>query len=487
MSKPGFITRWMAGLVAEILNRYEGAQFSTSRSMISGSLQSARFDATQSTREELVRKSRYFEKNNPILNKMADLFECYTVGSGVPMMPASSSESFNDAATVWLGPWSRYCDLTSLSGFATIQSLIARTWFIDGEIFIYMTKGKGGIPRIQLIEGHRIKTPPALAKMEGESVVDGVAIDPTGRPVGYWVAKDSQDRRTQTFDYISADDMFHVFEQSRPQQYRGLPFCYPVINELHDLDDLHLLEMKAAKVLAKVAIVQKTKTGDPINAENLLKGSFSQSVKTATGTTSSETRQQYYDNVFGNGGDHVTMRTGDEMATFMSNRPSVVTTDYWKYKTELVTTGCGFPYVIVFPDSMQGTTYRGSLEMADAFFCARFSVLRTAFEWIYEKVMRWASQTDPKLRENRPEDWFKVSMLPPRSVNVDVGRNSSAMLAELAVGATNYEQIYAPLGLDWKTEFKKLAAQKEFAKKIGLELNPDANQQQDENQIPAAP
>lgn len=451
-------------------NRYEGAAWSPDRSHLPAAVQSARFDANASTRNELVRKSRYFERNNAIVNRLADLFECYTVGSGLPLNPSTSDPAYNAKAKTWFDGWARFPDLTSLQGFGTIQALISRTWFIDGEVFIKLTRGESGRPRVQLIEGHRVCTPPELAHREGINIIDGVLLDGYGRPAGYYIADEDAKGNRLFGPATPADSVLHIFEPSRPGQYRGLPFLYPVLNELHDLDDLHILEMRAAKDAAEITNVIKNKAGE-IPMSDIIRSRATQSTTLKTGETVTESRSDYYRDAAG--GRTVVMKTGDEMEQFRSDRPGVVTRDYWKYKTELVCTGVGIPYVLVFPDSMQGTVYRGALDMANAFFRARSGVLADVFRRIYEFAMRWATATEPSLRD-KPGDWYAVTVHAPRAVNVDVGRNSSAMLAELEVGATNYELIFAPLGLDWREQFRKLAEQKAFAKEIGLELNANA-------------
>jgi capsid protein len=106
--------------------------------------------------------------------------------------------------------------------------------------------------------------------------------------------------------------------------------------------------------------------------------------------------------------------------------------------------------------------------MAATFFRSRSSVIQEVVRRVYEWVMR-TSLGQPELR-GAPADFYEVSIQAPRSVNVDVGRNSAAMLAELTAGATNYELIYAPQGLDWREETKKLAEQLEYMRGLGLTL-----------------
>ena len=439
-----------------VANRYEGATWSSKRSMLPGQVQSARLDISSYTRMELVRKSRYFEKNNPIYNRIADLWELYISGQGLAVSPNSSSMDWNATALRSFETWCRFCDFTGRQNFGTIIGLWARAWFVDGEVFVLLTRGETGRPRLQTIEAHLVSTPDKLAGEEGRTIIDGVQIESSGRPLTYWVQVDSDRREWRPID---RENIIHIFEPSRPGQYRGIPICHSVINELHDLDDLHILEMQAAKDNARVSRFVMT-GGAEATDEDILR----------TGETTGDDgkkRQQYYDEVVG--AEARMLYPGDKVMQFASERPSVVTREYWRYKTELVCTGVGIPYVMVFPDSMQGTVYRGSLDMATAFFKARFAVISEAVKRAYTFWYLWASRNEPALR-GAPSDGDQCTIAPPRAPNVDVGRNSSAMLAELSACATDYELIYGPLGLNWRERFRKLKEQQDYAASIGLKL-----------------
>lgn len=453
--------------VAWVVARFEGATFSTSRSIIQAGYQSARFDASASARAELVRKSRYFERNNPIMQRACDIFETYTVGCNVQVMPASSNRKWNAAAKESLDLFFRFPAMDSLQDMTCIASLIARTWLVDGEVFIVKTKGESGRPRIQLIEGHRVQTPHWMAKQEGVSVVDGVNIDPNGRPNGYWIGEeDEKGNLSWPRGMTSAEQVVHVFEPSRAGQYRGLPFCYSVINILHDMDDLHILEMAAAKEAARVTNVVLNKAGE-FNPAGAMRSAIQLGRTNSAGGSSTDTTYENYRQVLG--ANSIALKTGEDIKQFKTERPNVVTMEYWRYMSELFCSGLGIPYVLVFPDSMQGTVYRGTLDMANSFFRSRHGVIAAALRNICEFYLRWASSNEPALRD-KPGDWFKMDIYWPRAVNVDVGRNMQAELSALAAGATNYELLYSPLGLDWRDQFDKLAEQQKYAESIGLKL-----------------
>jgi lambda family phage portal protein len=466
MKLPRFIARW----AYKIVNRYEGAYQSSGRSIIPVTRGGIRREMPQWTRESLVAKANHFEQNNPLVNRMADLFEAYTVGRGMVYQPASSDLKWNGLAKLEWDYWSKLPDLSSRHSLGTIESLAARTWFVQGECFIHLTSGSNGIPRIQIFEGHLVRTPPDLDA--DKSVVDGVRLDANGRPVSYFIGKEQHDGTVKDFVEKSADFIVHIFEPSRPGQVRGLPFVYPVVNVLHDLEDLQILEMRAARQAARIAILTKTETGE-IDAEDYIRNGG-----VSVSTTDPERTSYYRESL---GGEELVMKHGDSMEQFRSDRPSVVTMEAWRMMKSEACTGVGIPYVLVYPDSMQGTVYRGSLDMASAWFQSRHQVLADAFQRVYGYVMGVKQHTVPELR-GAPKDYDAVNIHPPKSPNVDVGRNSQALLAEIAAGIKSPQGVIGADGRDWREVYQECAEAQKFADGLGLNLAVGAippTQQQD--------
>jgi capsid protein len=329
-----------------------------------------------------------------------------------------------------------------------------------------------------LIESHRVETPPD--RQTDERIVDGIQVDERGRPVGYWVREQvfhggqfslfSQDR----FTYVPAEQMIHIFEPSRPGMYRGLPFSYAVMNDLHDLDDLQILEMDAAKDAARTSKVVKTKTGEmPMEdfiRNRIRKGTSSDVDGTSGG--SSRDREEYYKEVLG--ADAVVMRAEDEYDQFKSERPSVAVQSYWEHLISKVCAGHGISKLLVFPHSMQGTVTRADLDVANAFFRSRSAVLATFFAHVYHYWLDWAVLNIIELSDP-VASYKKVRVRPPRSVNVDVGRNSRAVLDELKAGVRTFEDVYGELGDDYTMRLRQRAKEirliEDLAKEFGVKAS----------------
>jgi len=149
--------------------------------------------------------------------------------------------------------------------------------------------------------------------------------------------------------------------------------------------------------------------------------------------------------------------------------------EYWRQLTEKVCSGVGIPYVLVYPESMQGTVYRGALDMSAVWFRSRHQVMSSAARRIYEYVMEYAIKTDPNLNA-APADWYEVSITAPRSPNVDVGRNSAAQLAELEAGIVTYDEVYGARGLDWRSSLEAKAQQALFVRQLAEKYSLDVSE-----------
>lgn len=499
---------------AKILSRIHEAarRWSGSRSTIDTPMpQDARWDITAMDRLEIVRKSRYFEANNAVVNRLSDLFEQFTVGpNGLRLTPASVDQEWNQRARVVWDEWTPFADLTSRQHFGTLQSLIARAWFTDGECFLLKSYGESVVggrvirrPRLQLIEAHRICNPPWTA--EGPAIIDGVEIDFRGRPVAYWLkepdlatdlgtmfgASYPNPASTERFRRLEADTVVHIFEPSRPGQYRGIPFLAPVLNDLHDLDDLQALEMLAAKEEASVTWALETESGEVPPQFLSSRERYAQRTQTPTGTETTEDRTKYLTNVLG-GGRKIALRLGEKLNRMTGERPSLASREYWDYLTSKVCAGVGISKLLVFPWSMQGTVTRADLDVANAFFRARSAVLGNAFTEIWRWVMDWHTRFDVRVAD-APDDWRNLTVRAPRSVNVDVGRNASALVSEYLAGWRTLEGICGELGEDYRDVLRQRAIERQMAHELEeeYELQPgeliEATLKAIQAQPPAAP
>lgn len=461
---------------AALFNRYEaGQRWSTKRSYLPGYVQDARFDIDNATREEIIRNARWCEKNSWIMQRLIHLYEQFVVGSnGLAIISDSSNPVWNESADTAFAASSRFADESSLCGLATLEAIAACTWFVDGEVFILKTRGQElpRRPRIQLIECHRVATP---GNYTGSAkVIDGIEVDSRGRRVAYWMRTGFDD---ENFRRVPADQVIHLFEPSRPGQMRGVPLSYSVLNLIRDLFDLEALEMDAAKDAAVKSTIIFTANGELDNtAEGMRRERYGQPTQDSSGTDTTANQTRYIKNEIG--GRVAAMKVGEEVTQFKPERPTQSQQAHWEYLIGAICNGHGLPKSLVWAgaDKMQGTQMRSDLQLANAFFKSRASLLADAFIEVRNYFIGWEIQNNQDVADSLPADWYKVVVLPPSAVNVDTGYNASAMIAELEAGTITFRDVFAPRGQYWKKQLRQSAVEAQEIRRLAEEFGIEAGE-----------
>jgi capsid protein len=237
-----------------------------------------------------------------------------------------------------------------------------------------------------------------------------------------------------------------------------------VLNDLHDLDDLQLLEMDAAKENAKVSRVIETANGE-LSEDEVQRGTDEQVAADSGDITAI---RRWYKETFG--GEVEVMMRGDKYHQHAGERPSVVTQGYWDYLCSKICAGYGISKLLVYPWTLQGTVTRMDLDAQAGFFRSRSAVIASAVRRIWIWVMQW-EKSNNRLLADPPADWTRINIRPPRSVNVDVGRNSSALIAEYEAGLSTLDDIYGPGGFDYREKMRQRAIEFAEARELEREFN----------------
>jgi len=423
--------------------------------------QSAKMDIPSATRLQLLGWSREMERKDPIFNAFLDLCERYVVGpTGIRIVSGSTDATYSERSNLEWDIWQPMCDVSSRFSFGQRQGLIEREVEVAGEIFIYKTYGSSKRPRIQLIESENVGTPPKLAN--DPDVVDGVRLDENDRPVEYFVKQ-----RDNSYKPISADSIIHIVEPSRVGQVRGLPIIYPVLADMVDLRESLELELIAHKDGAEVSKFITNSAGEA-SAVELRRTVTSKTQQKPDGTSQTEKRSTYYEDKLG--GKTVYGFHGDTMTQFNNQRPAEAVQKFWDFVSARIAAGMGLPIEIMIMRSLQGTMTRAALDMANGFFRCRSAARAESFNQVWNHVMAGSVNLGGR---SAPNDWRKIRYTPPRSINVDVGRNSSALIAEWQAGFRTLENIAAEMGHDWKDILRQRAAELRFARELeGTDLPP---------------
>jgi hypothetical protein len=371
------------------------------------------------------------------------------------------------------------CDVEATDGDVLFVETSVRVPFKIRSGTKYETEILKSVPRYQMVEGHRIETPPSKWDREGQDIIDGVQFkavtqknaDGSDRTVmvrtGYWVKDSSSQFTNGTFSrddayvFIPVENCLLIFTPHRVNQIRGLSRYYAGEITLAHLEDLLKLELTAQEVQSNLTIFITNGAGQVVNEkmQGTINGLGLKLSKDADGkpiVTSKdiEEAKKVYQQI--NGGQQFVGRTGDTLGFLAPNRPSEATQNLWEYLINVWCVAAKVPRILVFPKASkgQGTEVRAELDKAAMAFNADFNTnWKPLIHAAWKFKIGWAIQNDDRLK-NAPADWERIEVSPPRSVMVDMGYESASMLAELAAGVTNLHFIAQKLGTTGKRLIK---------------------------------
>jgi len=460
------------------------------RSWTPSIIQDARYDQNLVTRREMLRRMRYWSQNSGIYKSTVDVRRQYVIGTHAPVI---TSLSKNTAwAEIAEAVFEEMIKTAGIEGEPLYQMLTVgfNVKKHDGDVLFtetsivaeipirqgtkYATKIKKSVPRLQMVEGHRIETPPNRWKDEGLTIVDGVQFqeveqklpDGTARKanvrIGYWV-KDAFNGFTndEAYSFIPVDHCCLVFTPTRVNQIRGLSDFYAGETSLAMLEDLLKLELRAQEVQSNISVFITNGAGQIVNEKTqaTLGGLGIKLTKDPTGkpivtTEDIEKTKEVYKKIWG--GEVFVGRTNDTLAFQAPVRPAEATLNLWNHLINLWCAGAETTRVLVFPKSEkgQGTEVRAELDKFNTSAIGEFNLnWKPLIHRVWKYFIGWAIDNDPRLK-NAPEDWENIEVSPPRSVLVDAGYDSASMLAELAAGVTNLHFVAQRLGTTAKRLIK---------------------------------
>jgi hypothetical protein len=468
-----------------VRNWYEGGFpfLDGTRSWVPSIIQDARYDQNTVTRRELLRRMRYWAQNSGLCKSSLDVSRQYVIGTHTPVVTSMAKDSaWAERAEAVFEEMIRSAgiDGQSLLQLLTVAHDAKK---VDGDVLFVETSRKRpitiragtahetqitkSVPCYQVVEGHRLETPPNRWNDEGATVFDGVQFSiinqqlPDGRTrptlvrSGYWV-KDSISGVTTNQDayaFINADNSFLVFSAHRVNQIRGLSDYYAGETTLALLEDLLKIEMRAQEVQSNIAVFITNGAGQIVNDKTQatlgalgIKVSKDGDGKPVVTSDDIEKAKEVYKKVWG--GEVCVGRSGDTLELMAPSRPAEATLNLWEYLINLWCAAAKVPRMLVFPRSTkgQGTEIRAELDKANTAFIGEFNLnWKPLMHRIWNYFIGWAKDNDERLK-GAPLDWQAIEVSPPRSVLVDHGYDSASMLAELAAGVTNLHFIAQRLG-----------------------------------------
>lgn len=317
------LSRARARSALSIFNSYDGVKknrvHTFTRNNASANTENAKAIA------DLRSLARDFERNFDFASGALDVLVANTVGTGIqpePQVEIRDSDElavdFNRELIRLFNDWVNFPEVTGQLDYWSLQRLMARSMFRDGEVFAQKLLGE--IPSLDhgsilpySLEGLEADIVPILTN-EAERIRQGIEVNTWGRPVSYRVFKghpgDSvwAGMKTKT---VPARFMLHLKMAKRLHQLRGVSVFASVITRFEDIKDIDESERVAARVAAAMSAFIKKGTPDDFIA--------------GTGEDG-QPEQRELEMVPGMIFDD--LRPGEEIGTINANRPNNALIDF---------------------------------------------------------------------------------------------------------------------------------------------------------------
>ena len=411
-----------------------------------------RMEMTGATRREMVRLSRWLEKNNGLYKQMIKDTAIYSVGEGIGLQALGGDYDWQNIVEA---EWEQECIRPEISGrFSMLESLyiICEALDRDGEIFIIKTKDKKGNPKFQIIESHRVETAPDAMSLP--DIFDGIRFDRYGKPTFYYV-KQGDGR----YEPIKASSMMHIFDAEYASQSRAFPPHQHAINHMRDEMDLLAMEKVAVKDNSRTSRILKVE--DP----NMDSGDLGLGQPLGPGNSTTNTDPDVLNRVLG--GVTAVLQNNESLVSYQSARPSAAFAGFIDHLRRDSVMG-GLPYEFVAdPTRAGGASVRLVVAKAGRFFTHRQSVIINRF--LQEYFQFWCGLKIEKKDIPNARNWWKTEWVCCKSVTVDAGREGANERADLDMGRIPPSDDFQSRGYGFEKTIRKIARDHAFIERVSKE------------------
>ena len=408
--------------------------YSTTRAQLYAPVaQDQRRDLSPRDRVEMMRRTRWGDRNSGMVRQILGDLTQYAIGDGIrPQSHCKNAKLYEQ----YFYDWSRKCDITNRFSFAQAQSILLRSAARDGDSFAIKVRNAGDQPKLQLVEAHRVGNPLPPEK-EPAGMHDGMLFGAYGELVGYNIF-----RSDGTSRQVLATAMMQIVDMEYASGARGVPILAASWNDIQDEMEILNLEKIGVKASSDISLVLNKKEG--VIDDNMATELGAYAPSNGLGNLATQM-----------GGKILALDVGENLTSLQSNRPSPTFTGFLKAIQQDISRGI-LPYSFVTDSS--GNTGPGlRLDIAKAD--------RTFQKWqnlIIEQlcIPTWGYIIgDAIANGDLPDDpeWNKVSWTTPKRVTVDAGREAANDRADVELGLLSMSELYAQRGLDFRTEMQKRA------------------------------
>jgi lambda family phage portal protein len=413
---------------------------------------------------ELRARTRDLERNVPLAAGAIATKGTNVVGTGLTLQACLDHDYLGmteEAADAWERnaerEWQLACrsiDFTSVQDFADLQYLAFRSADQSGDLFAVRRyrKDAGDVygTKLQLVEADRVSNPGGLgdsaALVAGaNTIAGGVEVNADGVPVAYHVTNRHPggiSPKALTWARVPARSpdgrrlVIHLFERTRPDLTRGVPYLAPVIELIKQLGDFTDAEVRAAVLTSYITwFIQTELPDDP-------------SAKTAP-VIGQEDSTLAADEIKLGSGAVVDLAPGEIANAPAPVRPNPQFDPFFLAVTRQIGVALEIPQELLIKHfTASYSASRAALEMAWQSFrrwrswFAR-SFCQTSYEWIIEEAVASGRLVapgffaDPLVRQA----YCGANWIGPNRASIDPKKEAEADSIDIGLGVKTREQV----------------------------------------------
>ncbi len=412
-----------------------------------------------SVRKKLRERSRYEVANSSYLRGIVDSLANFSIGQG-PSLNLSyrgdETEELRQAAAAVERSWADWSYARKLAPKLLTMHKALTT---DGESFAVTTTGRVGWQTpvsldVRLYEADHFDT----VAMGGSWLADdaGLRIDANGEPTEYaFTSTHPGDQLGVTFEneWLSADQVLHLFRADRPGQLRGIPATTPSLPLAALLRRYTLATVAAAEVASSISAVLKSNT-----------------------ITEDPTSYDPWDSIAIVRGMMLTLPEGMDISQFRPEQPTATYEEFCKALMREIARCLNIPVMLALGSAENSNYSSARLDLQS--FIRGIEVERAAiferacldrlFEMWLDEALLIDGFLPPLFTSNAAS--FSWQFRWTQMGHVDRAKEANGQLTELGNLTTNLAREYGQRGLDWRVELEQRAREVQYASQLGLTM-----------------
>lgn len=405
----------------------------------------------------MVEYARDMDRNDLIVGQTVDRAVTNTIQDGFRHKATTGDDKLDDYLEGRWTDWSEdpdACDLAGELTFWEMENLVLRQSLVDGDD-LALPNDSGAL---ELVEGHRLRTPRNANRNKNYAMVHGVRIDDNRKRLEYWLTKNDIEpsapltrigdvRKIPARDEQGNRQVFHVMAGKRISQTRGVTAFAPMFDALGMFEDINFATLVQRQMVACFAVFRERAL------EFQLPGA-----EPAHGPQTEETTGSYTKILEGIGpGMEIGGLPGEKLSMNSPNVPNAEFFPHMRLLLTLIGVNLGMPLVMMLLDASETnfSGWRGAVDQARMGFRGNQRRLKNRFHKpVYQwKVRQWM-ESDSWVRNLSTRETVKIfahEWQPPTWPYIEPLKDASADLLRTRNALISQRRRCGERGMQWST------------------------------------